>query len=145
MENDNPGPGPDENLLRLAEAATDREDEAPPLPVPSNGFFWRWLDRVGPYLGYAAATLTLIAFLVGWFGGESFAWVSFLSLPVLILLLLYIVYLLYRRLQEQAATYHLTRQRQDQARLEVARLVLEQRQRDNASHQPGVEEKPDGI
>jgi membrane protein implicated in regulation of membrane protease activity len=132
MENDNPGP--DETLLRLAEAATDREDDAPPPPVPSDGFFWRGLDWVGPYLGYTAAGLTLIAFLVGWFGGESFAWVSFLSLPVVILLLLYVAYLLRRRLREQAATYLLAHQRQEQARLEVARLVLEQRQRDNDAH-----------
>jgi hypothetical protein len=36
-------------------------------------------------------------------------------------------------LQEQAATYLLSRQRQEQARLEVARLVLEQSKRDGDS------------
>jgi hypothetical protein len=135
MENDNPSPpGLEENLARLAEAATDREDDAPPPPVPSDGFFWQGLDRAGPYLGYAAAGLTLIAFLLALFGGERFAWISFLSLPVLILLLLYVVYLVRRRLQEQATTYLLTRQRQEQARLEVARLVLEQRKQENDAH-----------
>jgi hypothetical protein len=135
MENDNPPPpGLDEDLARLAEAATDREDDAPPPPVPSDGLFWQGLDRVGPYLGYTAAGLTLLAFLLALLGGESFAWISFLSLPVLILLLLYIAYLVRRRLQEQAAAYLLNHQRQEQARLEVARQVLEQRKRENDSH-----------
>lgn len=133
MENDKfpPfSPGSEEDLARLAQEATDREDDAPPPPVPSDGFFWRSLDRVGPFLGYAAAAFTLIAFLFGVFGGESFAWVSFLSIPVLVLLLLYIAYLLRRRLQEKAASYLINHQRQEQARLEIARLVLEQSQRD---------------
>ncbi|MDB5082522.1 MAG: hypothetical protein JWP00_4446 [Chloroflexi bacterium] len=132
MENNNPPPtSPAEDLSRLAEAATDREEDAPPPPLPADGFFWRGLDRVGLYLGYAAAALTLLAFLLAFFGGESFAWVSFLSLPVLVLLLLYITFLLRRRLQERAVTYLETRQRQEEARLEVARLVLEQSQRDS--------------
>ncbi len=136
MENNNPPPpGLEENLAQLADAATDREEESPP-PAPSDGFFWRQLDRAGSYLGYAAAALTLLAFLLALFGGEGFAWVSFLSLPVLILLLLYIVYLVRRRLQEQAATYRLTRQSQAQARLEVARQILEQSKRDTGSPQP---------
>ena len=132
MENDNPlPPGPDDDLARLAQAATDREEDSTPPPVPSDGFFWRVLDRVGAYLGYAAAGLTLAAFLLGWLGGESLAWASYLSIPVLVFLVLYIAYLLRRRMQERAAAYLLNQQRQEQARLEVARLVLEQRQREN--------------
>ncbi len=129
MENDKPlRPGSEEDLARLAQSATDREEDAPPPLMPSDRFFWRGLDQLGSYLGYAAAFLTLVAFLLGLFGGESFAWTSFLSIPVLILLLLYITYLLRRRLQERAASYLINHQRQDQARLEIARLVLEQSQ-----------------
>ena len=132
MENDKPiRPGSEQELARLAQAATDREEDAPPPPVPSDGFFWRGLNQVGSYVGYAAAFLTLVAFLLGLFGGESFAWASFLSIPVLVLLLLYITYLLRRRLQEQAASYLINHQRQDQARLEIARLVLEQSQQES--------------
>lgn len=134
MENSKPlSPGSDDDLARLAQAATDREEDAPPPPVPSDGFFWRTLDRVGAYLGYAAAALTLLAFLLGWLGGESFAWASYLSIPVLLFLVLYVAYLLRRRMQERAAAYLLNHQRQEQARLEVARLVLEQRQRERDS------------
>ena len=130
MQNDNPlSPGSDEDLARLAQAATDREEDAPPPPPVSNNFYWRTLDLLGPYLGYFAAALTFLAFLLGWLGGESFAWASFLSIPVLVSLLLYIAYLLRHRLQERAATYLINHQRQEQARLEVARLVLEQSQR----------------
>lgn len=129
MEKDNPlSSASEEDLARLAQAATDREEDAPPPPPVSNNFFWRMLDVVGPYLGYFAAALTLLAFLLGWLGGESFAWASFLSIPVLISLLLYIAFLLRRRLQERAASYLENQQRLEQARLEVARLVLEQSQ-----------------
>ncbi|MBN9392598.1 MAG: hypothetical protein J0I20_31475 [Chloroflexi bacterium] len=132
MENDNPHfATSEEDLSRLAEAATDREEEVPPPPPVSNNFFWRSLDMAGPYLGYCAAGLTLVAFLLGWLGGESFAWASFLSIPVLISLLLYISFLLRRRMQERAATYLENHQRQEQARLEVARLVLEQSRQNN--------------
>ena len=131
MENDKPlSAASEEDLARLDLEATDREEDVPPPPPVSNNFFWRFLDTVGPYLGYCAAGLTLLAFLLGWLGGESFAWASFLSIPVLISLLLYIAYLLRRRLQEQAATYLVNHRRQEQARLEVARLVLEQSQND---------------
>lgn len=121
-------PGADADLTRLAASATDREEDAPPPPPVSNNAFWRTLDLIGPYLGYFAAALTLLAFLLGWLGGETFAWASFLSIPVLIALLLYIAYLLRRRLQERAASYLVNHRTQEQARLEVARLVLEQSQ-----------------
>ena len=137
MSNDKPfSSGSDAELVRLAEAATDREEDAAPPPPVSNNIFWRTLDGVGPYLGYIAAGLTLIVVLLGWLGGESFAWASYLSILVTISLLLYIAFLLRRRLQERAATYLTNHQHQEQARLEVARLVLEQSQ-----HHPDIETK----
>jgi hypothetical protein len=132
MENDKPlSAASDEDLARLAQTATDREEDAPPPPPVANNFFWRSLAVVGPYLGYCVAGLTLVAFLLGWLGGESFAWASYLSIPILIFLLLYIAYLLRRRMQERAATYLENHLRQEQARLEVARLVLEQSHKNN--------------
>lgn len=131
-----PKPHSDETLDRLAGEATDREIAAPPDPVPVDGFFWRYVDGVGPYSHFAAAGLTLLAFLLAQFGGESFAWASLLYLPVTLCLITYALYLLRKYRREKAAEYMQRQQTQEQARREVARLVLEQSQRD--------QEKPKG-
>ncbi|HEX2915029.1 MAG TPA: hypothetical protein VH186_29820 [Chloroflexia bacterium] len=115
----------EEVLAQLAAAATDRETTPPPDPLPVNGF-WRFVDLAGPYSAYAAAFLVLVAFLVSLIGGPDFAWISFLSIPVVLLFVLYLVYLLRRRRQERISQYLESLQAQEQARLELTRHILEQ-------------------
>ncbi len=116
-----------ERLARLADRASDLEPSPPPAPV-ATGAFWNILDHYGLWLAYGAAGLCILSSLLALWGGPDFAWVSILYLPVLIMLLLYIPYLLRRHQQERAAEYLLRQQAQEQARLEVARLVVEQSQ-----------------
>ncbi len=120
------GPITDEQVSRLAQAARDVETPPPPTPVPTDGFFWRSLDRWGKWAAVGAAALALLAFLVGVIGGPDWAGASILYLPVSVLLVLYVPYLLRHRQQERAATYLMRQQSLEAARLEVARLVLEQ-------------------
>ncbi len=120
----------EQQAARLAEEATDFEPLRPPPPVPTGTFFWRWLDRLGGYAAYAAIGLIAVAFLVALTVGQEAAWVGVLGFPALLLLVFYILYLVRRQRQEQAAKYLMRQQEQERARLEVARLVLEQSRHD---------------
>lgn len=113
-------------LAQLAEKYRLEDNVSPPTPVATDGFFWKLVDTLGPWAAVGAAVLAALVLLLGWLGGESFAWASILYIPVTLLLLLYIPYLLRRRQQEKAAAFLLRQQAQEKARLEIARLVLEQ-------------------
>lgn len=117
-------------LARLAAQATDREPSKPPAPVPTDGWYWRTVDKIGPYTAYMGLACVVVAFLAALIGGTSWSWVSFLSIPTIIFFVLYAKYLIRRYQQEQAAQYLTSRQRQEVARLEVARLVVAQSQRE---------------
>lgn len=125
---------PEEQLARLAEQNSYAEPSAPPPPVASDGFFWKLVDTIGPWSAIAAAGLAALAVLIAWLGGESYSWAGFLYLPVTLLLLLYIPYLLRRRQQEKITKYLLRQQAQEKARLEVARIVLEQSKKDTTNN-----------
>ncbi len=120
----------EERVARLAAEATDRDPLRPPAPVPTDGFFWQTLDRWGGYGAYAALGLILVAFVIGLVGGAEYGWAGFLGVPALLLMVFYVVYLLRRRQQAAAAQYLLSQQAQARARLEIARQVLEQSQRE---------------
>ena len=122
----------EEEVRRLADRADLRDtSDRPPAPVPTAGPLWWLVDRLGPFAAYIALALTVIAVLTAFVGGESWAWVGVVGLPISLFLVVYAVYLVRRRQQERAAEYMLARQQQEQARLEVARLVLEQSRRES--------------
>jgi hypothetical protein len=120
----------EEKVARLAAEATDRDPVQPPAPLATDGFFWRTLDSLGGYAAYAALVLILLAFVVGLVGGADYGWVGFLGIPALALFIFYILYLMRRRQQNRAAEYLQLQQEQERARLEIARLVLEQSQQE---------------
>lgn len=124
----------EEQLARLAEQNSYGEPSAPPASVASDGFFWKLVDTIGPWSAIAAAGIAALAVLLAWLGGESYSWAGYFYLPVTLLLILYIPYLLRRRQQEKITQYLLRQQAQEKARLEVARIVLEQSQKDKTNN-----------
>ena len=114
-------------VRRLAdEAALPDAPDRPPAPVPTTGPVWWLVDRLGPFSAFIALGLTLLAVLAGYFGGESWAWLGIVGLPITAFLVLYAIYIVRHNQQNRAAQYMLAQQAQEKARQEVARLVLEQ-------------------
>jgi hypothetical protein len=73
--------------------------------------------------------VVVIVFLVATIGGPDWVWVGNFYLIPLILLLLYIPWLFRRNRREQIDKELRRRQKQATARTEVARMVLEEREK----------------
>ena len=132
----NANSGSDDEIDRLVEIANMREVEKPPAPVPTSGFFWWIVSRIGPYAAYIALAITATIVLLAYIEGESWAWLGLAGLPISLFLILYVTYLVWHGQQQKAANYLIARQRQEEARQEIARQVLEQAERQS---QPPVE------
>jgi hypothetical protein len=117
---------PEQELLKtVADLPLDSH-----LPkAPSNDWFGRVVDRVGPIAPWTSAGVVVIVFLVATIGGPDWVWVGNFYLIPLILLLLYIPWLFRRNRREQIDKELRRRQKQATARTEVARMVLEEREK----------------
>ena len=121
---------PEDEAERLANTARDVEI-LPDLPrrALANGPFWRAIDVVGRFALPVALGCVVIGFTVSSIGPE-WAWASLLYAVTLVLLLIYIPALLRSNARRQEAEYRTAREKQERARAEIARIVLEQSRRE---------------
>ena len=117
----------DETLSRLASAATDRDPIRPPAPLSTNAF-WRIVDAKGIFLGYAALLFFVLSIV---FQGAGYEWAAYVCIPTIVCLMLNITYLFRKGQHEKATKYLAWQHNQEQARLEIARIVIEQSKNQN--------------
>ncbi len=133
---------PDEQSL--LDEATDVPLEISRLRPPSDGPFWRLLDKAGPFLPWAAAAVMIIVFTVATAGGPDLAWVANFYLLALVLFILYIPFMFRRHRREEIreASYRLESYRN--ARAKMARMILEQSHQPADNTEKGPSSKSDG-
>ena len=135
MANTNPSNNNSSEVERLIAAARDVEVMPDQLPEPdsNNGPLVHWLNKLVDKVGRFAIPVGFGAALLG-FGlssiGPEWAWASLLFLVTTVLFIIYIPYLLRSNARRRAIEIRQARQRQEEARAQVARLVLEQSQRE---------------
>lgn len=125
MDEDN---SPEQELLKtVADLPLDSR-----LPkAPANDWFGRLVDRVGPFAPWTGAGVVVIVFSVATIGGQDWLWVGNFYLIPFILLLLYVPYLFRQNRREQLNQELRRREKQAAARTEVARMVLQEREKSN--------------
>ncbi len=121
---------PQDETERLINSARDVEilPDLPRRPL-SDGPLWRAIDAVGRFALPVGLVCVVIGFAVSSIGPE-WAWASLLYSVTLLLLLIYIPALFRSNARRQEADYRAAREKQERARAEIARMVLEQSRRE---------------
>ena len=123
----------DQEVAQLVAAARDVEILPEPTrrPLP-NGLLWRLVDAIGRFAIPVALGAAIVGFGISSIGPE-WAWASLLYLVTTLLLILYIPAMLRTNNREQEAAIRAAREKQEAARAEIARIVLEQSQQEENS------------
>ncbi len=101
---------------------------------PRDDWFGRLVDRVGPFAPWTAAGVVVIVFAVASIGGPDWVWVGNFYLIPFILLLLYLPWLFRNNRREQIDKELRRRENQAAARTEVARMVLQEREKSEGNN-----------
>lgn len=132
--NPNPNSSKEDEVARLAASARDVELNPLPAARPTaDNAFWRLIDRAGRY----AVPVALVSVILG-FGLVllGFEWANWLFLLTTLALLIYVPALVRANARAREEALRVARERQEQARAQVARIVLEQSRREGNNNSP---------